>query len=99
MRVETQKWHVRAACAGLPFDWWPEDKEQGAEGKQMCATCPKVASCLDDAVGRNEHGGIRGGPVRTFVEGSLGCVDAARTVTRARWKAASAVGALNSAAT
>ncbi len=59
MFVETPKWHVRAACAGLPFDWWwPEDKEQGTEGKAVCVTCPVLASCLDSAVARRESGGI-----------------------------------------
>jgi WhiB family redox-sensing transcriptional regulator len=62
MLVETPKWHVRAACAGLPGAWWwPETKQQGNAGKAVCATCPVLANCLDDAVGRREDEGIWGG--------------------------------------
>ena len=72
MLIETPKWHVRAACAGLPGEWWwPEEKEQGTEGKEVCATCPVLASCLDDAVGRRELGGIWGGAGESVRRGFL----------------------------
>ncbi len=47
---------------GLPSEWWwPVEKGQGLAGKAVCARCPVIGACLDDAVVRREHEGIWGG--------------------------------------
>lgn len=62
-----ETWRDRAACVGLPVDWWvpaaPEDHGRGRpipepapQAVAMCADCPVRSECLAYAVEWNEQG-------------------------------------------
>ena len=62
---ERPDWWAGAACKGHPLDWWfppQNDRQQvGRKAKAICATCPVVDACLQDALDRNQQDGIFGG--------------------------------------
>lgn len=57
-------WLDLAECRGAPADmFFPErgDNDGVAAAKAICAVCPVVDECLDDAIESKELFGIRGG--------------------------------------
>lgn len=59
-------WQDQAACRGAdPQLFFPErswdSKDQVAEAKQICASCPVREDCLDRALADNEQWGVWGG--------------------------------------
>ncbi|MGH9251887.1 MAG: WhiB family transcriptional regulator [Acidimicrobiales bacterium] len=51
-------WRDAAACAGYATDWWHSDRPADKkDAKDICATCPVTAECLNDA----DKWGIWGG--------------------------------------
>ena len=58
-----ESWRPRAACAGLPSDWWVPFHETTGRGQKpsptavaTCAACPVREECLAYAVKWREHG-------------------------------------------
>jgi len=62
--VSRQEWRNDAACAGRDPRTWDDDGDQDATDYAI-AVCVKVCTvrglCLDDALGRDEKGTVRGG--------------------------------------
>lgn len=59
-------WERLAACNGHPNPglWWPsldDNDNHGTEAKAVCAQCPAIRPCLEQALERREEHGIRGG--------------------------------------
>ncbi len=59
-------WEHLAACHGHPRPelWWPtlEDRDNhGTAAKAICAQCPAIRPCLEQALVQREEHGIRGG--------------------------------------
>jgi len=57
-------WVEDAVCASSdPEIWQPRKGESGKvrKAKAICATCPALSRCLDDAIDRNERHGVWGG--------------------------------------
>ncbi|MFF3643431.1 WhiB family transcriptional regulator [Streptomyces sp. NPDC002564] len=55
-------WEVDALCAQTdPELWFPEIGQSSRAAKQICATCPVRANCLDYALARTHLTGIWGG--------------------------------------
>jgi len=64
--TRTVTWRLFAACADpdVPTDWFfPDqgDSATAAKAKAVCATCPAIRACLQDAIDTREVHGIRGG--------------------------------------
>jgi WhiB family redox-sensing transcriptional regulator len=63
------EWQLDAACAGLDTSlFYQADNERGAsvrlrekKAKAICATCPVITNCLNDALANNEPYGVWGG--------------------------------------
>ena len=57
-------WRDSAACADIPCEvFFPDTRTTGdpyAEARTICAGCPVVAECLEDAL-NHEEWGMRGG--------------------------------------
>ena len=56
-------WITRAACAGLPTEWFfPLKTNRNLfDGREICALCPVTQECLDYSVAMNIEFGIWGG--------------------------------------
>ena len=56
-------WITRAACAGLPTEWFfPLKTNRNLfDGREICALCPVTQECLDYLVAMNIEFGIWGG--------------------------------------
>ncbi|MGO8961560.1 MAG: WhiB family transcriptional regulator [Streptosporangiaceae bacterium] len=55
-------WSDFALCAEVdPELFFPEKGGTSALAKRVCRACPVRTECLEDALGRNEKFGIRGG--------------------------------------
>lgn len=58
-------WTHAAACRNHPtVRWFPTRGESSAPAKRICATCPVLIDCLDDALAAERHSdryGIFGG--------------------------------------
>lgn len=57
-------WTLRAACHGLdPELWFAEDRQTQRAAKNICALCPVVWQCLDEALATDDNHayGIRAG--------------------------------------
>lgn len=55
-------WHASAPCASTdPDAFFPDEKEQAAPAKRICARCPYRAPCVTEAIERGEQYGIWGG--------------------------------------
>ena len=55
-------WRLYATCKGMPHEmFFPRRGEATWRAKQICAGCPVIADCLEDAIIRREPAGIRGG--------------------------------------
>lgn len=60
-------WRARAACVGMPANFWFPEKNQNAnQGRRVCAGCPVRQDCYDAAVANGERFGVWGGV--NFVE-------------------------------
>jgi WhiB family redox-sensing transcriptional regulator len=62
------RWRDRAACVGLPLEWFFPDPPKGEvsydNGKRVCANCPVTEQCLalaDDFVATGDRYGLFGG--------------------------------------
>ncbi|UVF61253.1 WhiB family transcription factor [Mycobacterium phage DuncansLeg] len=68
MATQGLKWWHEAECQYVGLDiFFPENKgDHGTLGKQICAVCPVVSECLEDAMreergqGRERRFGVRG---------------------------------------
>lgn len=68
-RIAPTDWHADAACLGQDVNlFFAPDGERitqrearEKEAKAVCADCPALQICRDDAVARNDHWGVRGG--------------------------------------
>ncbi len=61
---EFEAWRDAAACANrddVDFFPTPDDSEEIARAKALCATCPVADECLDFALETNQSDGIWGG--------------------------------------
>lgn len=60
---DEQHWSDHGACNGYanPDAFFPEEGDQGLEGKRVCAGCPVRDECLTDALERHEMHGTWGG--------------------------------------
>lgn len=62
---ETTTWQDHAECRGYPTDWWFPEKTDGPAGytraRQVCATCPAAADCLEHALHEPETKGMWAG--------------------------------------
>ena len=57
-----QDWRDQAACIGADLAlFFPEQGETAGEAKRICARCPVLAECLEDAVLSTDRYGVRGG--------------------------------------
>lgn len=59
-----EAWRDVAACAGrddVDFFATPDDAEEIARAKALCAGCPVADECLDFAIETNQSDGIWGG--------------------------------------
>lgn len=55
-------WQERSACLGLnPNIFETKQKKQQERAKEICAGCPVVEPCLEDALNKPSTSGIRGG--------------------------------------
>lgn len=55
-------WTKRAACVDKPHSWWfPTGATNPIRAKEICASCPVQAECLDFALTTNQQWGIWGG--------------------------------------
>lgn len=55
-------WRLLADCADHPeLDWFGESPAEIAAVKAICAACPVVGPCRQDAFDRGEPWGVRGG--------------------------------------
>jgi hypothetical protein len=52
-------WEARAACAGLPTDWWFPENKQTARATRVCATCPVVVECLVAAMAHDSEAQVQ----------------------------------------
>lgn len=52
-------WRRAAACHGMDTERF-YDPDQEEECKQVCAGCPVVDACLEDAVLKGDYEGVRG---------------------------------------
>lgn len=59
-------WHADAACRGMAHQFFLERGAAATAAKAICAGCPVVAPCLDEALAtaEREDYGIRGGTTR-----------------------------------
>lgn len=57
------EWRKRAECLDDRFvdAWMSGDPDCQDYAKRVCAVCPVVDECLDDALSRNEQFGVWGG--------------------------------------
>lgn len=63
--LHEQTWRDRAACRGLdPSIFHPERGESIERPKQICASCPVQADCLEYSIRANEQHGIWAGIAR-----------------------------------
>ena len=55
-------WRDRAACNGLPVEWWFSDLKspEYRRARTICQSCPVRWECLEHAVNRPERYGIWG---------------------------------------
>jgi hypothetical protein len=62
----TDAWRKKAACAGLPTEWWFEDDRNWRSdlARKICETCEVNDPCFSDALANPTTHGIWGG--RTF---------------------------------
>jgi WhiB family redox-sensing transcriptional regulator len=57
-------WMAEAVCRGRDPEIWfplPADAETHEAARRICATCPVMIACLNDALAYGEKAGIRGG--------------------------------------
>ncbi len=66
--MKNQWWRDRAACIGLPMEWFfpehPKGEASYDNGKRVCAGCPVTAECLllaADYVATGDRYGLFGG--------------------------------------
>lgn len=60
--IDTAPWRQDAACAGEDPDlFFSGDDASVRAAKQVCATCPVRADCLETALAVNEMHGVWGG--------------------------------------
>jgi WhiB family transcriptional regulator, redox-sensing transcriptional regulator len=63
------EWHFQAACRGAddPEMWFPEmgERHLARMAKAICATCPVIEECLNDALAQRVDFGIWGGKTVT----------------------------------
>jgi WhiB family redox-sensing transcriptional regulator len=70
-RLDTS-WEAQAACrtAGVPTDlFFSEDLSEIAAAKRVCAHCPVMAECLEQAIHNQEPWGVWGGQL--FLNGKM----------------------------
>jgi WhiB family transcriptional regulator, redox-sensing transcriptional regulator len=64
-RRRDHSWATDAACAGTAhpdrFHPLPDETDETAAAKSVCAACPVSQQCLDEALDLNDRWGIRGG--------------------------------------
>ena len=59
---ESQPWRARAACAGMPADFWfPPRGATTKEAREVCSTCPVKVPCREYALSRPEYLGTWAG--------------------------------------
>lgn len=58
--LERGQWRRDAACLGMDTEDF-YDSELERERKQVCAGCPVIDVCLEDAVLKGDYDGVRGG--------------------------------------
>ena len=66
----TQTWEREAACrrAGVPTElFFSEDLSEIAAAKRICAECPVMSQCLEQAIHNEEPWGVWGGQL--FLQG------------------------------
>ena len=55
-------WRLGALCAQVGGDlWFPEDNDPAIEARAICARCPVIAPCLEDALAHDDQHGIQAG--------------------------------------
>lgn len=66
-RVEVPVWELewqnRAACKGLPTEWWFPERGASREckkAKQICAGCPVILQCREYALKHHDQHGLWG---------------------------------------
>lgn len=65
-------WEAQAACrtSGVPTDlFFSEDLSEIAAAKRICAACPVMAECLEQALHNQEPWGVWGGQL--FLNGKM----------------------------
>ncbi|MGV9266715.1 WhiB family transcriptional regulator [Kitasatospora sp. NPDC003701] len=64
-RRRDNSWATKAACATTAhpdqFHPLPDESEETASAKSVCASCPVSRQCLEEALDLNDRWGIRGG--------------------------------------
>lgn len=62
MSVQELKWWDLGACRGLDASvFYPEDEEEAAVAKSVCADCSVRTACLEYALSVREKAGVWGG--------------------------------------
>lgn len=55
-------WRDDAACASADPDlWFPEPGDAAWKARAICAGCPVLGPCREDALAHNDQHGIQGG--------------------------------------
>lgn len=56
------EWRKLGACRGLDASiFYPDDEDDAAAAKEVCATCAVRAACLEHALSSREKAGVWGG--------------------------------------
>ena len=61
LHVARPEWWNRAACAGGDTSPWFPERGQSTRARRICAGCPVLRPCLDQALNDPTLTGIRGG--------------------------------------
>lgn len=63
LRIQVPEWVSSAAvCSQVdPGLFWVDPGGTASAAKALCATCPLIGPCLEDALSRPEFGGVWGG--------------------------------------
>jgi len=61
--AELLEWQLRGSCRGVLDDkvFFPERRTLATPGKKICADCPVLEECRQDALEHQEVWGTRGG--------------------------------------
>jgi hypothetical protein len=51
-----ESWMDRAACAGSPVDFYPDERSNPAPALEICRSCPVTRECLDYAREHKQEG-------------------------------------------